>query len=238
MVRCTPTKKARILVYDDLHHSPKDIAENIGCHPSTVRRLLPELRKYRDPYRKKKAAGGKPFFDARNTRRAVRGILSGEFPDATALQRSLFPEVSPSTVRRVLCREGLNGRVRRKKPYLKPEHKAMRRWWAEEFLDLEVEPDWKAVVFSDESKFNLFGSDGRQYCRRRVGEEFLDRNVKKVVKHGGGSLMMWRFLTWEGMGHLHRVKRKINTAQYCKILKESFLGTLSHKNLTVNEVIF
>ena len=35
----------------------------------------------------------------------------------------------------------------------------MRRWWAEEFLDLEVEPGWKVVVFLDELKFNLFGSD-------------------------------------------------------------------------------
>jgi hypothetical protein len=57
---------------------------------------------------------------------------------------------------------------------------------------------WATVVYSDESKFNLFGSDGKRYCRRRPGEEFLDRNVKKTVKHGGGSLMVWGCITWKG----------------------------------------
>jgi hypothetical protein len=48
---------------------------------------------------------------------------------------------------------------------------------------------WKTVWYSDEKKFNLFGSDGRKYCHRRVGEEFLDQNVIKTMKHGGGSLI-------------------------------------------------
>ena len=33
--------------------------------------------------------------------------------------------------------------------------------------------DWHKVVWSDESKFNVFGSDGRVYIRRRVGEDYL-----------------------------------------------------------------
>lgn len=50
------------------------------------------------------------------------------------------------------------------------------------------EEDWQCVVFTDESKFNLFGSDGRMYCQRKPGEEFLERNVQKKVKHRGESL--------------------------------------------------
>ncbi len=42
---------------------------------------------------------------------------------------------------------------------------------------------WRLVVFSDESKFNLFGSDGRQYCQRRVGEAFLVEMVVAAVKN-------------------------------------------------------
>jgi hypothetical protein len=30
--------------------------------------------------------------------------------------------------------------------------------------------DWQKVIFLDEIKFNLFGSDGIQYVRRRSGE--------------------------------------------------------------------
>lgn len=92
--------------------------------------------------------------------------MSGEFPDATALQCGLFSEESSSTVRQVLCREGLNGRVRQKKPYLKAEHKKKWKEWAEEHQGWEMNPDWQRVVFSNKLKFNLFGSDGCQYCRR------------------------------------------------------------------------
>jgi len=59
--------------------------------------------------------------------------------------------------------------------------------------------------FSDESKFNLFGSDGKLYCRRGPGEEFEVQNVRGVVKHGGGNIQVWGVLSWNGPGHLYRV---------------------------------
>ena len=49
--------------------------------------------------------------------------------------------------------------------------------------------DWHKIIWSDESKFNLFGSDGRIYVRRRVGEEYLPQCVQQMVKFGGGSVM-------------------------------------------------
>ena len=58
------------------------------------------------------------------------------------------------------------------------KHIEGRMWWAKMHEDM-VLADWKAVISSDESKFNLFGSDGRNYCRRRVGEEFLEQNVER-----------------------------------------------------------
>ena len=39
--------------------------------------------------------------------------------------------------------------------------------------------DWDKVNFSDESKFNLVGSDGRQYVRRTTGNRLNPRCVKK-----------------------------------------------------------
>ena len=57
-----------------------------------------------------------------------------------------------------------------------------------------------AVLFSDESKFNLVGSDGHLWCWRRPGEEFDSCFTKKVVKHGGGNIMVWGCLTAKGVG--------------------------------------
>jgi hypothetical protein len=74
----------------------------------------------------------------------------------------------------------------------------------EEFAGWE-EKDWDAVVFSDKSKFNVFGSDGKRYCCRRKGDCYKERNVKKMVKHGGRSLMVWGCITRWGTGPLIRV---------------------------------
>ena len=49
---------------------------------------------------------------------------------------------------------------------------------------------WYKVVWSDEYKFNLFGSDGRVYIRRRAGEDYLPECVQSTVKFGGGSVMV------------------------------------------------
>ena len=49
--------------------------------------------------------------------------------------------------------------------------------------------DWNKVIWSDESKFDLFGSDGRYYMRRRVGEEYLAECVQQTVKFG--LVMVW-----------------------------------------------
>ncbi len=48
---------------------------------------------------------------------------------------------------------------------------------------------WNLVLWSDETKINLFGSDGVKCVWRQTGEEYKDKCV--LVKHGGGSVMIW-----------------------------------------------
>ena len=47
------------------------------------------------------------------------------------------------------------------------------------------------MVFLDESKFNLFGLDGRQYCWKRSGELLLDQHVQPIVKFKGGGVLWY-----------------------------------------------
>ncbi len=48
---------------------------------------------------------------------------------------------------------------------------------------------WNHVLWSDETKINLFGSDGVKRVWRQPGEEYKDKCVLPTVKHGGGSVM-------------------------------------------------
>jgi hypothetical protein len=44
--------------------------------------------------------------------------------------------------------------------------------WAKAHVNMTA-AYWHKVIFSDESKININGSDGMQYVRRRKGEELL-----------------------------------------------------------------
>ncbi|GBC09049.1 hypothetical protein RclHR1_08580008 [Rhizophagus clarus] len=101
-------------------------------------------------------------------------------------QRSGQPRNS-NTVRRALKRNGLSARVKRKKPLLSKKHRENRLKFAKRFKDWTVS-DWNRVVWSDESKFQIFGSDGREYCWKRQGETLKDAHIKPTVKFGGGSV--------------------------------------------------
>ena len=46
--------------------------------------------------------------------------------------------------------------------------------------------DWKRVFWSDETKINCLGSDGRQWVWKKNGEGLSDRLVKGTKKFGGG----------------------------------------------------
>jgi hypothetical protein len=91
--------------------------------------------------------------------------------------------------------------------------------------------DWKRVVFSDESKFMLFKSDGRQYCYIKPGQALDDRFIKKMIKHGGGNLMVWGCIMGRGMGRLHRIEGIMCGPDYVAILDKEYLGTLKDLKL-------
>ncbi|GFU84788.1 uncharacterized protein TNCV_2127291 [Trichonephila clavipes] len=74
--------------------------------------------------------------------------------------------VSAETVRRVLRKAGCNGRVARKKPLIGKRNRVKRLKFAKEHI-LKPQQFWNEVIFSDESKFNIFGSDGRRMVWRK-----------------------------------------------------------------------
>ncbi len=50
---------------------------------------------------------------------------------------------------------------------------------------------WNHVLWSDEARINLFGSDAVKCVCWQPGEEYKDKCVLPKVKHGGGSVMVW-----------------------------------------------
>ncbi len=91
-------------------------------------------------------------------------------------------------------------------PLLKMMHKKARKQFAEDSR-LRTWIYWNHVLWSDETKINLFGSDGVKRVWRQPGEEYKDKCVLPTVKHGGGSVMVWGCMSAAG-------------TMYCDILKQ------------------
>ena len=81
-------------------------------------------------------------------------------------------------------------------------------------------------MWSDETKVNLFGSDGLQNVWRRPGEEYREKCLVPTAKHGGGSVMVWGCMSSHGVGELHFIEGIINADMYCKILYTKMIPSL------------
>ena len=71
--------------------------------------------------------------------------------------------------------------VVKKKPLLSQEHRKERMEFALAHQHWTVD-DWKWVVWSDETKINRLGSDGRKWAWKKAGEGLNDRLVGGTLK--------------------------------------------------------
>ena len=71
-------------------------------------------------------------------------------------------KVSISTVKQVLYRQNLKGRSARKKPLLQNCHKKAKLWFATAHGDKD-RTFWRNVLWSDETKIELFGHNYHCY---------------------------------------------------------------------------
>ena len=80
---------------------------------------------------------------------------------------------------------------------------------------------WNTVIFSNESKFNISGSDGRIQVWRQPKKELEEKNMQATVKHGGGNCMVWGCMSAQGVGELVFIEGKMKYPQYLQILKNN-----------------
>ncbi len=128
--------------------------------------------------------------------------------------------ISRDTIRHSLQRNGMHGCRPRKKPLLKPRHKKARLEFARAHADKD-EDYWHSILWSDETKIHVFGTDGFKTVRRRKGEEYKEKCMVPTVKHGG--VLMWGCMSAAGVGELHFIDGIMNSQMYCSILKEKML---------------
>lgn len=125
--------------------------------------------------------------------------------------------VCVSTIKHRLLQHNLRGCVAVKKPLLRKQNKTKRLQWAISHKDWTF-ADWSKVLWTDESKFEIFGSKRRTFVRRTPQEKMLEQCVVPTVKHGGGSVMVWGSFSANGVGDIVKIDGILRKEQYKNIL--------------------
>ncbi len=117
--------------------------------------------------------------------------------------------VTKKTIRNTLRREGLKSCTACKVPLLKKAHVQAHLKFAN-----DSEENWVKVLWSDETKIELFGINSTRRVWRRRNAAYDAKNTIPTIKHGGGNIMLWGCFSAKGTGQLHRIKGTMDGAMY------------------------
>ena len=215
----------------------RKVAKKVGISHTSVN----NIRKRHAPELNVTTGGCPEKLTPRDRRTLARIVTSGRADTATEASSILHNElklsVDAQTCRRALRKEGLRSYVKRRKPGLTKRHIRARLEFAQRYSSWTVE-DWHRVIFSDETKINRFGSDGREWVWSSQNEDLTDRTVRGTVKFGGGSIMMWGCITYKGVGNACRIEGNMDSFLYTEILEGEFLQTVMDYSFEKENVIF
>ncbi|KAG2466802.1 TC1A transposase, partial [Polypterus senegalus] len=188
---------------------------------STVASIIHKWKKF-ETTRTLPRAGRPSKLSDRGRRALVRKVTKNLMVTLSELQRSSVERGEPSrrtTISAAIQQSGLYGRVARRKPLLSKRHMAAHLEFAKRHLK-DSQTMRNKILWSDETKIELFGVNARRHVWRKPGTAHHQANTIPTVKHGGGSIMLWGCL---GTGRLVRIKRKMTAALYRDILDENLL---------------
>lgn len=144
----------------------KKISKELRMPISSVQTLIKRWkREIRDSVETKPRSGRPTKISATAARKNVRDAKKNPQITSAEIQDSLKKsgvDVSRCTIRRHLKKNGLHGRVARRKPLLRQCHKNSRLLYAKQHRD-KPQNFWNKIIWSDETKIELFGHNHKCY---------------------------------------------------------------------------
>ncbi|CEG66586.1 hypothetical protein RMATCC62417_03133 [Rhizopus microsporus] len=189
-----------------------DIAAEFKVHPSTVRKYARKFWANLSPSKR-----GRPTIVSDTTKEYIKiQIISGHLLTVREIHQKLLGfsyKLSYVSAVNVLKSTGFH------------RH---RNWTVDQ---------WRQVIFSDETKINIWGSDGVKYYWKRKDDVLRSHHLDLTVKHGGGKLIMWRCITAKGSEYGCQIYDDIMDFKiYQHILGTTYTETLGYYGFDKRQV--
>ncbi|KAG2461940.1 TC1A transposase, partial [Polypterus senegalus] len=191
---------------------------------STVASIIRKWKKF-ETTRTLPRAGRPSRLSDRGRRASVREVTKNSMVTLLEFQRSSVERGESSrrtTISAAIHQSDLYVRVARRKPLLSKRHMAACLEFAKRHLK-NSQTMRNKILWSDETKVELFGVNARSHVWRKPGTDHHQANTIPTVKHGGGSIMLWGCFSAAGTGSLVSIKGKRTAATYRDILDENLL---------------
>lgn len=237
----TEGEKWRIIGMRDAGMKQVDIARALTVSQSVVSRLL---KKHRETgsVKDRKRSGRPKATTQREDRLLFRLSRRNRFASCETLRNQLRDthriRVSRSLVNSRLLKARLRARRPAKRPRLTVRHKGERLDWARQRQAWRLR-NWRKVLWTDESRFCLYHTDGRARVRRLPGERYIDPCVQTTVAGGGGSVMVWGAFSYDHILPLKVVNGTLNSQKYRDEILEPvvrpFLNSPEGQNMVLQD---
>ena len=203
----------------------EQLAEEFNEVPQRTRYQWIKTAKERGTLTPNKSPGRPHKFNDRDKRFLLRTVTHDPSQTIAQVIDASGLDISHATTVKILKEFDILSIVAARVPKLEPQHATQRLRFANNHMNKSLE-DWKGWMFSDECSVELDYQNGQQ--RYLINRK--DRNnreyVRGVRQNGGGKLMIWSFITWEGVGPLVFVEEGITGNVYVQLLRRYVLPYL------------
>jgi transposase len=226
----TSNQKHQIIGLHRGGHSIRKISSLLGFPKSTVNDTVQKYKKIGSAENAKRS-GRPPKLDDRDIRHLAQIMRSNHRSTASRIAQIYFEvteiRISDRTLRKYAHRLRYYSRMTAPKPFVTELQRTYRLRWCKNLLDWGS-TEWGRVIWSDESRFEIFQNDGPSRVWRLPGQRFIGKNLRPTVKHGGGGIMVWGCFSLEGgLGPLVRIEGTLNRFGYIDLLTHHFLPYLN-----------
>jgi len=172
---------------------PTSITYDVINHYKNTEEIKPPSRSGRPPALTERDKRHLTYI-VKEDRKVTLNELNDKFIQATS------NKICIRTLQKYLHEEGFYSRAGKRKPFVSEINRKKRLEWAKNKINWNSE--WNFIVWSDESRFEVFGGDGRHNVWRLPKEKYDIDCFIPTFKSGRKGVIVWGCFTLYSLGPL------------------------------------